>query len=519
MAVLFDIKDRNLIPNWRDFNRTLQIGELSNFSLQKPKLDLNINRSIEDWRGNKNLGIAADLVTSSFVAGIKDKPEVTEAIALLVSNSEKLSGALLEIIKKIQNADHKVVNSTQILEKGAETLDDFRCFIDDNLFNNLIHRTKVQAKKNLVGAVTWVELARLYSINGQEEQADRAMSIALHIAPSNRFVLRSATRLYIHIGKPEKALFYLRRSDAIKYDPWLLSAHIATSAVMDRHSPLIKNGIGALQSKNFSDFDKTELASSIGTIELKNGSFKKAKGFIDQSLIRPNDNSLAQLEWLTQEDSRFKLTPSAFRNVINPFEAYALDFFNKGLWNDAFQSCLNWYLDLPYSKRPVLLGSFIACSAKQDFEASITLCEVGLKSNPGDADILNNIVYSYAKLDKIDQAEIYLKQFLNLVKNNQLDNDNIISFQATLGLVFFRLGKIEPAKEYYKLAILNAEKIGEAYLRDLAIVNFTYELVRNNDPEKGHYLLQVKQIKETAKELDLLAAIEGVSELQRKLGS
>jgi tetratricopeptide (TPR) repeat protein len=343
------------------------------------------------------------------------------------------------------------------------------------------------------------------------------MSIALHIAPSNRFVLRSATRLYIHVEKPEKALFFLRRSEVTKHDPWLLSAHIATSAIMERHSPLIKNGMGVLQSRHFTDFDKTELASSIGTLELKNGSFKKAKTFIDQSLVKPNDNSLAQLEWLSQEDNRFILPPSAFRNVANPFEALALDFFNKGLWNDAFKSTLNWYLDLPYSKRPVILGSYIACGMKQDYEAAITLCEVGLRSNPGDAEILNNIVYAYAKLDKINEAGNYLKQFLNLVKNGQLDNENRVSFQATLGLVLFRSGDVEQAKNHYKNAIMNAEKMGDSYLRGLATVNFAYELVKNNDPEKGHYLSLVGRIKETAKELDLLAMIEGIEELAKKL--
>jgi hypothetical protein len=120
MAVLFDLKNRNLIPNWRDFNRTLQIGELSNYGIASPKLDLNITRPILDWRRNKNIGVAADLVSSSFVSGISNLPEVAEAIDLLRSHSEKLSAALLDVIHKIESSDKKVSNKTQILERVWE---------------------------------------------------------------------------------------------------------------------------------------------------------------------------------------------------------------------------------------------------------------------------------------------------------------------------------------------------------------------------------------------------------------
>ena len=465
---------------------------------------------------NPSIGVAADLVTSSFVSGVSNKPEVVEAINYLKENKDKLSTALFHITEMISNTNEMKKKETAILEKESETIDKFRCFIDDNLFNDLIHKIKLQAKENLFGAITWVELARLYSINGQEAKADNAMSIALHIAPNNRFVLRSATRLYIHIGNPDKALFYLRKNEITKHDPWLLSAHIATSTIMDRFSPLSKNGQEVLSSKHFTAFDKTELASSLGTLELKNGSFKKAKLLIDQSLIMPNDNSLAQLEWLSKEDSRFHINPFKFQNVVNPFEAHALDLFNKGFWAEAFKSSLNWYLDLPYSKRPVLLASYIACCITNDFDAAIMLCEVGLKSNPGDPDILNNLVYAYAKANKLEQAENYVKQFISLAQNNRLESNNIITFQATIGLIFFRMGQIEDGKKYYKSAITNAEKANNIYLKNLAIVNFTTELVISNDAEKHDYLAIVDQVRNTAKEVDLLAAIDNIGKLQDK---
>jgi tetratricopeptide (TPR) repeat protein len=517
MAVLFSIKNRVLIPNWRDFKRTLVIGELSNTSSFSTKLSLNVDRPVLDWRQEKNLGTAADLITSAFVSGLRDSPEIVEAANFIADNAGKSSKSLLEIVSTINDPIESSKGNTSVLLKDVDSIEKFRGFFDDELFNELIRKTKSRARENLLSAVEWVELARLYSIIGQNHSADRAMSIALHLAPNNRFVLRSATRLYIHNENPEKALYHLRRAEPTKFDPWLLSAHIATSNLLDRFSPLLKNASNMMASTKFGDFDKTELASSLGTLEFKNGSFKKAKVLIDQSLIRPNDNSLAQLEWLSNEDARFKKSPFTFDHVINPFEAHALDFFNNGLWRKAFESSLNWYLDLPYSKRPVLLGSFIACCVTKDFEAAIMLCEVGLKSNPGDADILNNLIYAYAKAGKIQHAESYIKQFLYLFKNQQLDNENIIVFQATLGLMSFRLGMIDVAKKYYKEAIENAERIREMYLRNFAVVNFAHELLLVNDPEKDFYFNMVIDIKRGTKEVDLLALIDDLLALRSKI--
>lgn len=504
MAIIYEIKERRVIPNWRDFKRTLQIGELG---LNHPNnLDINIDRIVNDWSITKNIGTAAELINAAFISDKSDFSELNDAISLIKSNPKNSSSSLQSLIKSIEGKSIvKEGNSPSkfILEKDVDTIDEFQAFINNKSLFKVIHRTKNRSKNELFNPIVWVELARLYTMHGQEVKAERALLTALHLAPDNRFVLRSATRFFIHTDQFDKALFYLRKSGSIKHDPWLISAHIATSSIMDRFSPLIKDGERLILSNNFSPFELTELYSSLGTLEFNDGSFKKAKQLFDKSMIQPNDNSLAQMEWVSKEDSRFIFNPFAYESVINPFEAYALDHYENGNWKDAFYNCVKWFLDVPFSKRPILLGSYIAGSLLKDKDASILLCEVGLQANPHDPTLLNNIIYELATSDNLEGANKYINQ-IKEINISSLPNESKVTIQATLGLVALRNKEFEIGKKLYELAIENSERIKNDYLFNLAVVNYARELCIANQPEKEKYLDIVLKMQLDDKHKDLI---------------
>lgn len=506
MAVIYEIKERRVIPNWRDFKRTLQIGELSTNFISNKKLDINIDKAVNDWNNIQNIGTAADLINAAFISDKVEFPELFEAIKHIKNNLDYSSKTLIQLIEFIENNSENNKNNFQskiILEKDVDTILEFQAFINNRTLHRIINKTKNLAKNELFNPIIWVELSRLYIMQGQEKQAENAMLNALHLAPNNRFVLRSATRFFIHIEKFEKALFYLRKCSLLKIDPWLISAHIATSSIMGRFSPLIKEGERLINSKNFSPFDLTEVSSSMGTLEFKNGSIKKAKRYFDLSLENPNDNSLAQIEWVSKEDSRFKINPFNFNNVINPFEAYALDSYKNGNWNDSFYNCIKWFLDVPFSKRPILLSSHIAGSLLKDKEAAILLCEVGLQANPYDPSLLNNIVYNIYTSGNLSKANKYLTR-LKEIDVASLPNESKITFQATLGLVALRNEEFEKGKKLYEIAILNSEKIKNEYLKNLAIVNYARELFIAKQPEFTKYIELIRKMKIDDTQKDLI---------------
>lgn len=508
--MIVELRERRVIPNWRDFKRTYQLGELNfvNNTTPNKRLNFNIDRAISDWKSKENIGNAADLINASFISGIKDFQEINDAINFISLNRNAASVSLLNISKRIfeENVQN---NQTSLLEKDANTINDFKGFIENNTLHKLIHRTKLLAYNENHNPITWIELARLYSMVGQEEKAEKAINIALSLSPNNRFVLRSATRFFIHNEKFDKAFFFLRKSERTKTDPWLTSAHIATASMMERFSPLVNSGKILIASNNFSNYDLTELASTIGTLELKNGSFKNAKPFIEKAKLAPNDNSLAQLEWLSKEDNRLLFNPQAFTNVVNPFEAFAIDHYQNGNWNEALDNCLKWFLDIPYSKRPVQLGAYIAGSLLNDFETALALLKAGLKANPNDPIILNNLAYYYVISDNISEARPYITSLININSQN-LSEENRIMRLATLGMIKIRTHPNGEGEEMYEAAINYAGQIKNSHMMISATLNYARELIISNSHKKDEYISSISKMEITTDYKDLITIRHGI---------
>lgn len=494
MTNIYEIEKRLLVPNWRDFNRTTKIGELGGFQ-NKKEVQINDNSIIiNDWNTNKTIGTAADLINNAFVSNSLQSNELSEAIDLITQNKEFASISLLSLIQQIKNEiKMKDENSNILLEKKISSLEELESIFDPKLFNKIIHKTKNATKNHSRNAIYWVELSRLYTIKSQFEKAEKCIQVALNLAPNNRFVLRSATRFFIHTNQEEKAIFYLKKSDIIKNDPWIISAHVASSMLIGRYSPFLKRGIELTQSKNFSNFDLTELSSSLGTIEIESGSFKKAKPFLEISIINPNDNSLAQFEWLSKKDDRIIFRKEDFKNVKNAFEAFAYENFNKGLIEDAFNNCIDWFLDIPYSKRPLMFGSYLA-SILEKYDTAIMLCLVGLRYDSNEPGFINNLIYNYCLKGDLSKAEERLNQYFSKNKIESLSNENKITLQATIGLYLMKIGDIFDGKKMYKIALENSKSIKNDYYYNLALLNFTRELFLSKDSEFDEYLILFNNI-------------------------
>lgn len=504
MTNVYELKNRLLVPNWRDFKRTTKLGELGLLSEEKlVKIDNSI--ILYDWNNNKNIGVAADLINNAFISNDLFSKELSEAITFVEANKKDASDPLLSLISKIKSdINPKLDDSNKILEKNIDSIEEFKSYLDERIFNKIINKTKKLTINQTSNSINWIELARLYTIKNQIDKADKCISVALHLSPNNRFVLRSAVRFFIHTSQEEKAIFYLKNATTIKDDPWLISAHIASSRLIGRYSPFIKIGERLISSSKYSDFDLTELSSSLGTIELENGSFKKSKPLLDLSLKKPNDNSLAQFEWLSKKDNRLYFNSDSFQSVKNPFEAFAYENFQKGNFNESFYNCINWYLDVPYSKRPLVFGSFIA-ALLEDYDASIIMCLAGLRLNSNEISFLNNIIYALCLKNETAEIPKYLKL---LERNNtiELDNEERVTLQATLGLYYLRIKDVAQGKSLYNISIENAKKLKNEYYYNLAIINFTRELFLLNDSEFHSYINLFKNIKSDDRDIMLLKA-------------
>ena len=493
MSLQLNTENRDVIPNWRSFDTTLELGEIYTNSIPK-KLTFDLDPLIEDWRENKNIGIAGDLISSFYIGQFELFPEIIEAIEFVNRNKNMSSNTLVDISNSIISSDVEILENKNLPSETEELLQKVKK-IHTNYNHNLIKIYKEKAYKQKFNPINWVELSRLYSIEGHSTKAERAILNAISLAPENRFVLRSATRLFTHNKDPEKALFHLRRSKSTKLDPWLTSAHIAVSSHIGKFSPLRKEGIKQIESKKFSSFELSELNSSLGTTEYNEGSFKKSKDFFNNSIITPNDNSLAQFEFMNGKDDRFKTINPPNDYVKNNFEANALKYNYLGEWDKAFNFCLKWFIDMPFSIGPPELGSYIA-ALMGDFESGILLCEAGLVSNPHNLGLLNNLTYIYLQQDEIDKVE----NIIHIINNNRIlitssNPESKLTFKATLGLYLLKLGKVEDGIKLYQEAISEALKIKNKYCEAAALLNLTKELIKINYQDKQFYIEKCKKIK------------------------
>ena len=471
MADFFEKKDRHLIPNWRSFENTAKLGELN--GSKSIKLDSSFKPDISDlldgWNDSQSIGIAGDILGVALVCNQSENQTVKNISEFVLQNQEIASKAIIEAANNILKPKKEEIQLNLDISNPAEFGDKTNLLEIHLKINNL--------KKKIIvspyNPILWVEIARFYSILGQDNRAEKALLNALYLAPENRYVLRSVSRFYVHIGDFDLAHDIVRKSTLTKIDPWLMATEIALATLRERASIFTKTGIQLVNSNNFHPFNVSELASSVASVELKNASVAKSKKLFQQSLISPNDNSLAQAEWASQEDrSLMNVDPNKF-NLVNSFEASAREFFDEGNWQESINHSKKWFFDQPFSKLGVLFGNEVASRKLRDNHQAVEVAKLGLISHPHDPHLLNNIIYALALQNKLTEAD----QFLKKVKKEDLNSREYVGIclTATKGLLFFRKGFHDLGRKYYANAIKIANEEKLAYLSSLAFINYIRE--------------------------------------------
>ena len=505
MASISADKERNVIPNWRKFEITANLGEL-NGSLNN-KLDSSFNPDIsdllEDWEEEKSIGIAGDILGAAIICN-QTKNDKVQEIAQFIERNQRLSSlALLDSAKFV--IEQSEIHNNYILENNLQQKIDLH-----NLYSQIAYQKSV-LKKNQRNAIAWVELSRLYSIQGLEKKAERSMKNALFIAPENRFVLRSMARLFSHLGNVEFADNFLKKADITKYDPWVMATSIALSDMRGKNSKFAKSGLLKINSSKFHPFSTSELSSALATLEMRNGKIKNSKKLFNDSLIHPNDNSLAQAEWASQKEIRLdSVNPQKF-NLSNSFEALARDCNEKGEWEKAIKYSKDWFLDMPYSKGAVIFGYDIALHKLKDTSQASDIGKLGLISHPNDPSLINNIMYTLSLSNNTNEAEI----LFNKIKNSKLDklNSTNICLTATKGLLNYRKGNIAEGRRLYIEAMDLAKELGNDELTNLALVNFAREEILATKIYDSELLEKLKQLKKKSKDEKVLEIIDQVLRL------
>ena len=97
-----------------------------------------------------------------------------------------------------------------------------------------IKRAKLRLTDFPRDAFAWLDQARLYTILGQQEKARRAVLSALHLAPTDRLIVRSAIRFFAHHGEWDEALYHANKAYRSNRDPFILGPLLSIGTQLDK---------------------------------------------------------------------------------------------------------------------------------------------------------------------------------------------------------------------------------------------------------------------------------------------
>ena len=462
MAVSLENKKRHIIPRWRNSKLTLWSNELLPVVKTHPnEFELiQLEHKVEQWNKNKTLYSATDLLGSAYVLNrLEIAKEASEFILAPNSLASELAKNLAYIV--LNNLDLSSSNSEEILRPEIQ-----------------IRELKKRLNNEPRNAIINIDLARLYTSIGLNEKAEKYIKIALGIHPNNRFILRTASRFFVHNNEPDRAHSTLLKSESLLYDPWLLAAEIAITLILGKTSKHLKKAHSFIDSLKIDPIHISELASSLGSYELMRGNLKGSKKYFKKSLIAPNDNSFAQMIWASNE-YHLGLSHST-KNIPFLFEANARTNRIIGEWNIALEEGKRWSLDEPFSSLPVIFNSYILAVPLEDFKSSEMIIRQGLKVNPRDSTLLNNLAFSLANQNNIQEAE---KAILS-IDIGFMDIVNTIPIIATTGLILFKAKEYEKGREFYLKSIDLAIKNNFLTKAAMASINLALEEIIIDSDQK-----------------------------------
>lgn len=423
-----DDKRRTVVPRWRSLGETPQheLEVVARVPRAKPAPLHILDTVVERWEQDPTVINAAEVADAISLLG--PHPKAEPAIAYLRSQQQRLQPLVTSRFSQLP-PNSRPPMSMQGVHKA-------------------ISNKKRQLRDQPRNAIGHVEIARLYAVAAQSNHAAYHMDLAVKVAPNNRYVLRSAARLFVHEDAPLQALHYLQKSEAINVDPWLMAAEVAISDTAGETPTFGIKHLKWLSSVEKASIHYSELASALGALEDGAGSHKIARKLIKRSLDQPTENSLAQALWMSTK-AKHQFVDLTKNYNENAYEAGVIQAIHTKKYDVADRFAWSWLNDEPFSSEPACHGSFVNCIFTRAYERAIAFAERGLLSNPDDDVLKNNRAFAMIMAGRLDEG----KKLLPVVSRNDPDKRRVIFDLALHGLFNFKSGNFDEGRRFYSEAV------------------------------------------------------------------
>ena len=460
--------DRKIVPRLHGLLAAAKQGETASTRVGRtatspataPLARAVLGKLRREWEEHRSPAFAADFVAAALVLGELD-PAREAARFLLASSPSPLGGHVAQRLLGEASSESDV---------AADPLDEESVRVE-------IRTLKKGVRRDPRTALLWAELSRRYAALGQKEKAASAMSIALMLAPHNRFLLRSGARLHLHLRQPDKAHSLLATDASTRSDPWLVAAEIATAPLAGRRSRLMKHGRRLLDSGQFHPNALSELASALATEAFAAGSERDARRLFRASLDKPTENAVAQAGWAAGRGARVDVDQQLLDDTEDSYEARA-QFSAKADDSDgAISNAWEWLRVEAFAANPAIFGSYEASLARR-YDEAIRFAALGLIANPSNFLLRNNLAFALASSDQVDAAIANLDE----VVDARLTDEERQILIATRGLVAFRTGNYGEGRALYRKTI---EQSKDPAFRAIAALMLLREEIRAATPAGG----------------------------------
>ncbi len=430
---------RNVIPRWRPVGRSVQLGEAlpADKIAETVPLDerrpMGLARAMDVFQQNRLAPYAAEVVAVAVVEGVPE--EAREAARFLARHGTDLAVGRRLVDRCLGQAPNDDTPTSL-------TTNDIRAFRDAGPYVR-------------TGGFAWLDLALAYASCGLYSKAERALVVARSlIGSTNRLVLRAESRLYQHMGDPERALATLRRDpDCLLVDPWLMAPEIGLSQHIGKHSRLVRRARAMMEQGGWPPFHVSELAAAVGTTESIAGKHRLARKFFQLAVVEPADLGLAQTVWAARVLDPMIRVPGR-QTLTRSAEARAREAVAELQWRDAQKACKEWRHEEPFATMPAIILSSVLSVYRGDNEGAVEAADAGLAANPNCHVLLNNRAFALANMNRLDEAEATIKKITT--EGTGPDAVNRICVTATRGLIAFRCGRLVEGEHLYRQAMAMA---------------------------------------------------------------
>lgn len=510
MTATRGLDERFVVPRWRSFAMTLSVGELATpreegeaagTHPREHDLDLDL------FDSDPGLYLASDLL-GRVILGSADAVEALPVSDYVLRNSRSTK------------EQRRLATAAQALAAGDPVPLDPS--LDPEPVTNagvIVQLMRTSLRENPRNPVRWMDLALAQTNTGKLEKARRSVQTALDLAPANRFILRSASRFFLHIGDPERAQSLVFPIAQHMHDPWLLAAEIAASDVLGSSSRLIVRARQRMRTGSYAPDQVSEMACAIACREFEAGQDKPAKKLLARALEWPTENAVAQAEFEARR-GMFNL-PEEILSREGAFEARAVDFGSRSQWHEAVRYAKKWQQDQSFASDPAMYLSYVASVCLEDYQSAADAAQVGLTANPGSAMLANNRAFALVNIDKVGEAATLLDRY----PLSTFDDSDRAVQTATRGLIAFRQGDSAQGRDLYREAFSVAAGAGRLDQAAFAAAYWAREEVRLGSPmvdavleiarraaaksESGDPALVLARVEESASALTMLGGASG----------